>query len=175
MKPNTNRNCYLVKVQAPSTQLYLNSLFVFFQIQQWPCHNNIVADKGLNLFHECAAECVHLSSQEEECTSSSWGDSKMYRLGTIANSQTDWVRAILHQSIQNFQFCHPSSQILIKFCWNVPNNKKREQKWANFFHLTLNGSWDISFWNLGNFRAFFSEICYFEFSVSNEIVITWVL
>ena len=34
-------------------------------------HDNIVAYKGLNLFDECAAECVHLYPQEEECTSSS--------------------------------------------------------------------------------------------------------
>ena len=62
---------------------------VFFPIQQWSCHNNIVADKGLNLFDECAAECVHLCHQEEECTSSALGDSEMYIAGTIANSQTD--------------------------------------------------------------------------------------
>ena len=43
------------------------------------------------------------------------------------------------------------------------------QKWAKIFHLTLNSFWDISF------RVFFSEICHFEFSISNEIVITWVL
>ena len=48
-----------------------------------------MADKGLNLFHECAAECVHLCHQEEECTSSALGDSEMYIAGTIANSQTD--------------------------------------------------------------------------------------
>ena len=41
--------------------------------------------KGLNLFDECAARCVHLSPQE--CTSSSWGDSKIYTSGSIANSQ----------------------------------------------------------------------------------------
>ena len=42
-------------------------------------------DKGLNLFDECAARCVHASPQE--CTSSSWGDSKMYTSDSIANSQ----------------------------------------------------------------------------------------
>ena len=46
-----------------------------------------MADKGLNLFDECTAECVHLYAQEEECTSSSWRDSKIYAPGTIANSQ----------------------------------------------------------------------------------------
>ena len=46
-------------------------------------------DKALNLFDDYAAECVHLCSQEEECTSSSWGHSKMYTPGTVANSQTD--------------------------------------------------------------------------------------
>ena len=47
-----------------------------------------MTDKGLNLFDECATRCVHLSPQEEECTSSSWGDSKMYTSGSIANLQS---------------------------------------------------------------------------------------
>ena len=29
-------------------------------IQQWPCRNNIVTDKALHLFDDCAAECVPL-------------------------------------------------------------------------------------------------------------------
>ena len=49
----------------------LNSSFVFFSIQQQPRHGRIMADKGANLFDECVAECVGLSSQEEKCTSSS--------------------------------------------------------------------------------------------------------
>ena len=35
-----------------------------------PRHTNIMADKIFNLFDECAARCVHLLPQEEECTSS---------------------------------------------------------------------------------------------------------
>ena len=50
-----------------------------------PRHTNIMTDKGLNLFNECAAKCVHLFPQEEY-TSSSWGDSKMYTSSSIANS-----------------------------------------------------------------------------------------
>ena len=46
-----------------------------------------MTDKGLNGFDECASRCVHLPPQEEECTSSSWGDSKMYTSGKIASSQ----------------------------------------------------------------------------------------
>ena len=46
-----------------------------------------MADKGLSLFDEYAAKCAHLSPQDEECTSSSWGNSKTYTPGTIANSQ----------------------------------------------------------------------------------------
>ena len=42
--------------------------------------------KGLNLFDEYAARCVHLFPQEEEYTSSSWGDSKMCTPGSIGNS-----------------------------------------------------------------------------------------
>ena len=46
-----------------------------------------MTDKGFNLFDECAARCIHLFPQEEKCTSSSWGDSKMYTSGSIKNSQ----------------------------------------------------------------------------------------
>ena len=45
--------------------------------------------KGLNLFNNYGAKCVHLCPWEEECTSSSWRNSKMYILGTIANLQID--------------------------------------------------------------------------------------
>ena len=62
---------------------------MYFPIQQWPCHSNIETGKGLNLFDDCAAECVYLCPQEEKCTSSSWWHSKIYTLGTMANSQTD--------------------------------------------------------------------------------------
>ena len=50
-------------------------------------YTNIMTDKGFNLFDECAARCTHLFPQEEECTSSSRGDSQMYTHGSIANSQ----------------------------------------------------------------------------------------
>ena len=49
----------------------------------------MVTNKDLNVFDDCAAECVHLCPQEQECTSSSWVHSKMYTLGTIPNSQRD--------------------------------------------------------------------------------------
>ena len=38
-------------------------------------------------FEESAARWVHLFPQENQCTSSSWGDSKMYTYGSIAYSQ----------------------------------------------------------------------------------------
>ena len=47
-----------------------------------------MTDKRFNLFDDCAVRCVHLSPEEEECTSSSWWDSKMYTSGSIANSQS---------------------------------------------------------------------------------------
>ena len=81
--------------------------------------------------------------------------------------------AILCQRGTKFSILSSIVSDLIKFCSNVPANKK--QKWAKFLHLTLNCSWDIGFWNVGNFTAFFSDIYHFEFSISNEIVITWVL
>ena len=46
-----------------------------------------MTDKGLNLFDECDAICVHLSLQEEESTSSLWVDSKTYACGIVPNSQ----------------------------------------------------------------------------------------
>ena len=48
-----------------------------------------MTDKGLNLFDDCAAECVYLCPQEEDCTSSSLGHNKIYTLSIIKNSQTD--------------------------------------------------------------------------------------
>ena len=48
---------------------------VFFPIQQWPCHNNIVTDGGLNLFDDCAAECVG-----RRVFLSSWRHSKCLKL-----------------------------------------------------------------------------------------------
>ena len=46
-----------------------------------------MTDKGFNSFGECASIWVNLLPQEEECTSSSWGDIKTYSSGSIANSQ----------------------------------------------------------------------------------------
>ena len=46
-----------------------------------------MTDKSFTRFDECTARCVHLFPQQEECTSSSWGDSKMYKSGSIANLQ----------------------------------------------------------------------------------------
>ena len=44
-----------------------------------------MADKGFNLFDVSAARFVHLLPQEEEYTSFSWGDSKMYTSSSITN------------------------------------------------------------------------------------------
>ena len=44
--------------------------------------------KVFDLFDECAARCVDLFLKKEECTSSFWGDSKMYTSGSMTNSQT---------------------------------------------------------------------------------------
>ena len=46
-----------------------------------------MTDEEFNIFDECAARCVPLFLQEEECTYCSWGDSKMYTSSRIANSQ----------------------------------------------------------------------------------------
>ena len=70
-----------------------------FPIQQWPCHDNIVTDRDLNLFHGCAVECVYLCPQEEECASSSWENSKIYIPGAIENSQTDRAPTKIDQNV----------------------------------------------------------------------------
>ena len=43
--------------------------------------------KWFNLFDECAARCVQLLPQKEECNCSSPGDSIMYKSGSIPNSK----------------------------------------------------------------------------------------
>ena len=40
-------------------------------------------------FDECVARCVHISPQEENCTSSSWGDRKIYTSGSRVNLQKE--------------------------------------------------------------------------------------
>ena len=99
MIPKTNKNFKVLLGPITSTITTVKFLVcIFFQIQQWPCHNNIVTDKGLNLFEDCTPECVYLCPHEEECTSFSWGHSKMYTPGTIANSQTDRTPAKMNKN-----------------------------------------------------------------------------
>ena len=46
-----------------------------------------MTDKVFNLFDECGSRCMHLSPQEQQCTTSFWGDSKMSTSGSIEISQ----------------------------------------------------------------------------------------
>ena len=46
-----------------------------------------MTDKGFHLFEVGAARWAHIFPQEKACTLSSWGGSKMYTSGSIANSQ----------------------------------------------------------------------------------------
>ena len=46
-----------------------------------------MTDKGFNLFDDCTSRCVNQSPQEEKCTSSSWGDGKMFTSDSISRSQ----------------------------------------------------------------------------------------
>ena len=62
----------------------LSRILAFYVLRR---HPYLMIDKRFNLFDECAARCVHLFPQEEECTSSSWGDSTMYTPDSIANPQ----------------------------------------------------------------------------------------
>ena len=64
-------------------QFVLQSCFCYVLLR----HANIMTDKGFNIFIECAARCVHLFPEEEECTSSFWEGSKMFTSGKIPHSQ----------------------------------------------------------------------------------------
>ena len=54
-------------------QFILQSLFFYVL----PRHINIMTDKEFNLFDGYGITCVHQFPQEEECTTSTWGDSKI--------------------------------------------------------------------------------------------------
>ena len=61
---------------------------VLFEIHQgFKGHFLIELHIFFNLYDKGTARCVHLFPQEEECTSSSQGDSKMYTSSSSANSQ----------------------------------------------------------------------------------------
>ena len=79
LKPKTNWNFKVLLGLIISTVsiTQLNSLFVFFWVQQQPWHSNVMPDKDLNLFDEYSAECVHVCPQKEERTFSSWGTVKV--------------------------------------------------------------------------------------------------
>ena len=66
-------------------------------------YSNIMADKGLNRFDKCAARCVHVSPQEEECTSSSWGDGKICTCGSIVSQHKFTEHANWNK--QNWCYC----------------------------------------------------------------------
>ena len=50
------------------------------------CYFNVLP-RHTNLFDEYAALCVHLSPQEEDCTSNYWEEGEMCTSGSTANSQ----------------------------------------------------------------------------------------
>ena len=77
------QNQYLLSVVLSFSQkcIWVSSIMVHcVQLLIKKTKSNIVADIDSNLFDECAAECVCLGPQEEEWTSSSWGNSKCTHL-----------------------------------------------------------------------------------------------
>ena len=60
LKPKAYWNFKVLLGLIINTTTLLISLHVFFPIQQELWHNNMMSDKALNFFAECAAECVHL-------------------------------------------------------------------------------------------------------------------
>ena len=76
--------CQGSSLREPIKKQFVLQFCFFYLLSRY---TNIMTDKGFNLFDKCALRCVHLSSQEEECTSSSWEHSKIYTSGSIINSQ----------------------------------------------------------------------------------------
>ena len=71
-----------------------------------------MANNRLNLFDECAAECVHMCPQEEECTSSLSGDSKIYTPGITANSRRTSTKINKNGAIANVRIL--VEQVILK-------------------------------------------------------------
>ena len=110
-----------------NTITQLNSLFVFF----FQFNNNPIFDK-------CAAEFVYLYP-------SSWGDNKMYRPGTITNSQTmptkinkngaiPKVRILVKQMIRE-GIWYKMPILLLILCWYFNCLQMYLEKFLNiYFH-----------------------------------------
>ena len=89
----------------------------------------------ISVFDACTARYIHLHPQEEECTVSSWGDSKMYKCGCIANSLTMlteinkngaigkvriWVESDTVKHLKAFRITSNEVQIsLLILCWLI--------------------------------------------------------
>ena len=61
LKSKTNKNFKVLLGQIiykHHKQLVFFCCLCCFLIQQWPCHNNMVTERGFNLFDDCASECV---------------------------------------------------------------------------------------------------------------------
>ena len=59
----------------------------------------------------------HLCPQEEECTSSSWGNSKMYKHSTIANSQRKPIKIKKNDSIAKIRVLVEQVRATIKILY----------------------------------------------------------
>ena len=96
------------------TKQFVLQYLVFYVL---PRHTNIMTDKGFNLFDECAARCIHLLPPEEECTSSSWRESKMWHLAVISGIKI-WQHAKFTED-DNWN----------KWKWSQSQNKDLGGKW----------------------------------------------
>ena len=109
--------------------------------------------KWFNLFHVCASWYVHLPPQEEECTSSSIGDSKMHTSGSIANSQrmlTEinesgsiaklriWVKSDTVKHLKAFKITLSKMQIsLLILSWKYFSCLHIQRIFLTYFHMSL--------------------------------------
>ena len=70
---------FVLCVVSNSSKQSQSSYLVVFFLDVFPRHTNIMEGKKFNIFYEYTARGVHHSPQEE-CPSSSWGDSKCTKM-----------------------------------------------------------------------------------------------
>ena len=126
---------YFLCVELTLSNVYTRSTNdegVVFQsfLDVLPKHTNIITNKIFNVSDKFAARCAYLFPQEEKCTSSSWGNSKMHTSGSIANSQrlltktkvalkpSIWVESNIVKNLKPFIIVSSEMPIsLFILCW----------------------------------------------------------
>ena len=131
----------------------------FFPIEQWPWHNNIVIDRGLNLFEDCAAGCVgkksvpYFPGGTVKCTPLA-----PYQIHRQTGRQLKSKKKGCYQS-NNFSGTRDTITYL-KTCRVIYNNSSFTSylSWCNFSCLKM--------YSEKSFNAYFYEQMFFEIFVA---------